>query len=30
MGIDRNVLRALEVNVNALFLGRQGQGEETI
>jgi hypothetical protein len=28
MGIDRNVLRTLEVNVNALFLASQGQGGE--
>ena len=30
MGTDRNVLRPLEVNVIVLFLGRQGQGGETI
>lgn len=30
VGSDRNVLRALEVNVNELFVGRQGQGGETI
>jgi len=29
MGIDRNVLRALEVNMNVLFLGSEGQGGET-